>query len=708
MNYFDPTSSDIGNTTAAERNWSVEEVAQMQTIDSAGAGAVAAEAAGVAAPAMPMQLTKRAVSGRYRGTSGTFLLELRVDVDGKRPTKRTSGDLYKVSGATVTYFGSFIVNSPTIAVTSTQVTIKGPGSFSFVTPFPIVTVTIPRVALLVPAAPAKATFADSTGGIGATYDCPLVSAYFRTVQYEQDYVAGTMPFVSYNTGLLPSGGPARLLSVVAAYAEAGIEMQPAGTSNAVPVGGAGIDALWSDAELHASMQQQFSLWKDEPQWKAWLLVATIHELGPTLRGIMFDQQGKQRQGCAVFHNVIGGGTNESQRAQLRTYVHELGHCFNLLHSWQKSFAVPPVPNRADALSWMNYVQNFPGGAAAYWAAFPFQFDDPEVVHLRHAFRDNVIMGGANFGIGAAEFDVQPFSDPVVDNSGLRLALESRKSFALSEPVVVEIKLYTTDLRGRRVHTQLHPQFGFVQLAIQKPNGQVVAYRPAMDHCVESEITVLDANRPSIYESAYVGYGKGGFYFDQVGFYQVRAIYHALDGSEVSSNVLTLRVRNPLSNADEEVADLYFGHDQGTLFYLLGSDSEFLASGNTAFDEVLDKYGQHPLAVYARMIKGINAGRLFKTITAEKKSTERQPQPDESIRLLSSVVDASEKGMGVDNITLNVTMRRLARAHKRAGDEESARKTMDRMVHFFENNQRLKPHVLRHIQAQAAEAQAETV
>jgi hypothetical protein len=475
--------------------------------------------------------------------------------------------------------------------------------------------------------------------------------------------------VSYNTGTLPSGGASRTLSVVSSYAEAGIEMQPSSATNQVSVAGAGIDARWSNAELHASMEQQFSLWKNDAQWKVWLLVATLHEEGAGLRGIMFDQQGKQRQGCAVFHDVIGGSSAEPQRAALRTYVHELGHCFNLLHSWQKSLAVPPAPNRLDALSWMNYVQNYPGGATAYWAAFPFQFDDPEIVHLRHAFRNNVIMGGNNFAFGAAEFDTQPFYEQIENNSGLELKLDARKSFALCEPVVVEIKLYVTDKRGRRVHSNLHPKNGFVQIAIQKPGGQIVPYRPLITQCVEPELVVLDETNPSIYASAYVGYGKDGFYFDQTGLYRIRAIYYALDGSEVVSNVLDVRVRNPLNKEDEEVADLYFGDEQGTLFYLLGSDSENLQKGNDAFQEVLTKHKKHPLAVYAELANGINATRNFKTIEADKDLTERAPQPAESVPLLKQVVDASQGDAGVDNITLNMAMRRLIRAQKQAGDKK---------------------------------------
>ena len=130
------------------------------------------------------------------------------------------------------------------------------------------------------------------------------------------------------------------------------------------------------------MVNHFSLFADLPQWRVWLLVASAHDQG--YRGIMFDASDAfQRQGCAVFYDAIQGADPASQRAALRTYVHELGHAFNLLHSWQKDLADPPAPLGANQgfadLSWMNYPQNYlpqgggAGGTAAYWADFQFQF-----------------------------------------------------------------------------------------------------------------------------------------------------------------------------------------------------------------------------------------------------------------------------------------------------------------------------------------------
>jgi hypothetical protein len=714
MNEFDPNALSL-STDVVEEGMSVEDVAQMdayaalegEAIAAAAAEPTAAEAVAeeIAAPVpvpvkpIPVIPIKRRVSGRYRSCRLYWELELRVDVDGYRPMKRVSGDYFHASGATVSYFGSFVVNAPTVTVTDAQVTIVGLATTTWPTSYNKIRVVIPRHTIFQPPAAAHVQWMTPDNKKGASYTCLFESPFFRTVDLEQDYEKGVTPFASYNTGSLPSGGPARTLTVEKAYAEAGVQMLSAGVSNEVPTAPGG---TWSNAELHAAMENHFSLWKDVPQWKVWLFHAMRHDYGPGLLGIMFDQKGKQRQGCAAFYQTIAGTVPANLRNQLYVGVHELGHCFNLFHSFHKKFMKPPKPNRLKALSWMNYPQNYPDGASAFWAAFPFQFDNLEVIHLRHAFRNNIIIGGNPFGTGAALEDPEAFADSVEDNSGLRLELEAPKSsFAYGEPVVTEIKLYVTDGRGKRVHKELHPNFGFVQVAIQQPSGEVVVYAPPIEHCIEVETTLLDESQPSIFESAYIGYDKErGQVFGQAGVYKLRGVYYALDGSVVLSNVIRLRIRPPFSPTDEEVAELFLGDEQGMLLYMLGSDSEFLHSGNEAFDLVLDKYAKHQLAVYARLAKGFNAAREFKTITADYQVTVREPQTDEAIDLLTAVVDASEAEEGVDNITLNQTMQRLAKTQIEAEDKTAARATMDRMVETFREKQ-FQPHVQAQIEAQAA-------
>jgi hypothetical protein len=663
------------------------------------ADATGASRLGTLPPVLPTPIPivpiTRLVSGRYRNT-GALELELRVDVDGKRPLRRFSGDFFNRSGATLSYFGSFIVNSPTVTITSTQVVMDGMGSFTWAAGAPRVRVTIPRVSIFGPAPAATVRFMTAGGSPGASYTCPFGSGFFRTVQYEEDRVAGVTPFVSYNTGALTSPPPARTLTVPGAYAEAGIELVPAGIRNVVPT--AGIGPSWSNAELHAAMVANFSLWVNTPQWRVWMLTAMLHDLGPGLLGIMFDQHGPQRQGCAVFHAGLAGTSAAKQREQLFTVVHELGHCFNLYHSFHKQYMNPPQPNRLMSLSWMNYPWNYPTGQANFWANFPFQFDDLELVHLRHAFRNNIIMGGNPFGTGAALEHTEAFADPIADDSGLRLEVRGRSSFALGEPVVVEMKLETYDLRGKEVTANLHPDFGFVHIGIRHPSGVVRAFEPMIDHCIVPGTARLTRERPAIYESAYIGYGKDGLYFDAPGMYEIRAVYHAPDGSRVVSNVHTLRVRSPITQADDEVADLLLGEEQGQLFVLLGSDSDALEDGNEALETLATKHDKHPLSVYAHLVQGVNAQRQFKEITADGRIQARDPDLDDSIKDLKKVVKASKEGRGLDNISLNMAMRTLADAQEAKGETDAAVATANDMLGHFKR-QGLQRFVLAAIEEQ---------
>jgi hypothetical protein len=698
MGAFDPNL----NTVELEP---VAELAELEEAPPQAAEQAEAAVDEVLAPTalpLPLPLRLRTVSGSYAGTRSSWRLDLRVDVDGARPMTRVSGDYFSVSGATTSYFGSFVVDAPTVTTTATAITLRGRARATWSTSFDRLEVKIPRRVILLPPAPATATWRNAAGSAGASYLCDFVSRHFRTVELEEDCEQGVTPFMSYNTGSLPSGGPARTLTTLAAYAEAGIDMRSAGTRNVIATAEAGVDARWSNAELHASMVRHFSLWRDEPQWKVWLLHAMRHEYGPTLLGIMFDQQGRQRQGCAGFYQSISGTAPTRQRDQLYVCVHELGHCFNLYHSFHKQYMTPPMPNREWSLSWMNYPQNFrpappaPGGAAAFWSAFPFQFDDLELIHLRHGFRNNVIMGGNPFGTGAA-LTTGDFAEPVEDRSGLALELEAKPSFLFGEPVVVEIKLRSTDNRGKRVHKQLNPNFGFVEIAIQRPGGEVLVYDPPLEHCTAPETAMLSPTVPSAYSSAYIGYCKGrGQVFDAPGRYRLRALYHALDGSRVVSPTIELRVRAPLSHDDEAVADLMLGDDQGMLMYLLGSDAEELGAGTRAFGELLERHPQHPLATYVRMANGFNAMRAFKLATPSGVRV-RKANPDGAAELLAASVQGAE-ACGVDNITINLATRRLARAQAAAGRRKEADKTLKDMVERF-RRKNLKPHVMATIEAQ---------
>ncbi|WP_166487370.1 hypothetical protein [Geodermatophilus obscurus] len=641
------------------------------------APAAAAQAPPIPLPPIPLPF--RATSGRYRSPLTGFQLELRVDVDGRQPLMKLSGDYFTVSGGTVTYFGSWTVDAVTTSTVNGSMVVVGTARTTWPTTFTVARVVVPRRTVLQPAAAATITWSTLTGAPGATYVCQHESGALRTVELEQDVEDGVTRFDSYNTGSLPSGGPARQLNVAAAYGEAGIQILDTGGTNVVRTSPTHI---WNDASLHDAMLTHFSRYAERPQFKVWLLHAREHELTSTenVIGIMFDQKGLQRQGCASFYETIQSAAAADQRTQLYVNVHELGHCFNLFHSFHKSFMNPPLPDRPGALSWMNYPKRFnpggsaPSGEAAFWGAFDFGFDGLELAHIRHGFRNNVIMGGSPFGTGAAlEAPIQP-AEAVSDTSGLQLSIRTSPDRpTLGTPIVLEIAL--TVQRGQLVHraSQLHPSFGQVQVTVSRPSGDTVVHRPAVLHCAASELHDAAAGEV-LPVSAYIGYDAGvGQLFEDPGAYRIRASYTAPDGSVVVSNTALLRVWSPAGDDSAVVADLMLRDETGMALTLLGSDSPYLRRGMDALQEVVEEHADHRDAVYAQLAIGMNAARPFTKLHADGSVEERPPDLSRADRFLNQAIDASRGTGGLDDLTVYQVMAYLAASHAAAGDADRARR-----------------------------------
>lgn len=120
-----------------------------------------------------------------------------------------------------------------------------------------------------------------------------------------------------------------------------------------------------------------------------------------------------------------------------------------------------------------------------------------------------------------------------------------------------------------------------------------------------------------------------------------------------------------------------GDDQGVPLYLQGSDNISLRSGNAAFDAVINRFGTHPMATYARMVKGINAARVFKIVNAGegRPVTVRAANKEESIALLSSATGAHVLDpVSEDEVRYSLSCVQLA-----SGDERGAQATLSQIT-----------------------------
>ena len=117
------------------------------------------------------------------------------------------------------------------------------------------------------------------------------------------------------------------------------------TTNPPSIVGAAPGGTWSDMEMHDAMQVHWSRFANTAQWAMWVFFAALHESGTGLGGIMYDDIGpNHRQGTALFVDSFiarppsGDPNPDAWRDRMRfwTAVHEMGHAFNLAHSWQKA------------------------------------------------------------------------------------------------------------------------------------------------------------------------------------------------------------------------------------------------------------------------------------------------------------------------------------------------------------------------------------
>lgn len=652
------------------------------------------------------------VSGTYIGLSGNLKLVLRIDVDGTRPLKKLSGDIFGLAGDSHIYINSFLVAEPQLTRQTDGLVIKGAVSFSR----PIgaafgLEVNIPLSSATPDAYPAQAYVLWSAAGRGVLpFLCGYASPGFRTVFIESAFEERSSVPLLYDTHSnedRPASLPKKNLSVLAAYAEAGVYLMEDNVPVALSSWEAGLNSAWSDAELHAAMEWHFRTSANAPQWRLFLLYARRHEMSGYI-GLMYDSQDAvQRQGCAVFtdHSYLKGGTaSEQARAFLWASVHETGHCFNLLHSFAKAEGKASHP---DDLSWMNYPYKYdqlPGKqTGAFWKDFPFQFTDDELLHLRHAELYAVIMGGLPLQTGAGAEYLEDNgsalkSGDLPDPADISFRLEAKAAFQFGEPVIIELSLRppTTGSVHVSVHTNLSPSSGFVTILIKKPSGRVIEFRPLLVHNVVPEQEVFAKGKQPKYESVYIGYGKDGFYFADPGEYQVVGVYRGLDGRESISPLITLRVEPPPAGEESQYVNALLGRQQGQIFCFEGSD--LLPEGAALLQEHLRRQPNGAVARHIHRVIGINAARSFKFVTPQKTLEVREPNVAAAVRNLSASlqISATTARSPLDNITFGRAALLLTETQLKAGREPQALALATNVNKYFAA-QGLRKDVLRSIQ-----------
>ncbi|UCE46192.1 MAG: hypothetical protein JSW47_11275 [Phycisphaerales bacterium] len=407
--------------------------------------------------------------------------------------------------------------------------------------------------------------------------------------------------------------------------------------------------------MHDAMQTYWSRFASKSQWAMWVFFAALHEMGTGLGGIMFDDIGpNHRQGTSIFNDSFissapTGDPNPAawvQRMLFWTACHEMGHSFNLAHSWQKqhppSWGTPwiPLANEPEARSFMNYPYRVSGGQTAFFSDFEYRFSDGELLFMRHAPARFVQMGNADWfdHHGFEEAGVSP--EPTLK---LELRINREKAiFEFMEPANLELKLTNISAQPQLVDERLLSSTDSMTVILKKDGKPARQFAPYAQYCWEPGKNVLMPGE-SIYEPLSISAGRNGWDMAEPGYYTIQVALHA-ESEDIVSNALRVRVAPPRGYDEEFLAQDFFCEDVGRVIAFNGS--RFLTKGNEILHEVAEKLSDRRVALHASLALGNEVAGEYKQLVEDKKEPRKQlgirilhAQPKEARKLLDVALTA---------------------------------------------------------------------
>lgn len=537
-------------------------------------------------------------------------MELRLDVDGRYPQMTASGVIVPAWYAKKTHWIADLERGTTDHWKGKIWYLEGDRRLF---PFDTVEIRVSRRHFR-SRAYAELTFHGYRNDSGP-YRLEHVSPYFHDVEFEYDFVEGSDAFTQCNTHDHPNHPadlPQELLSIESVYRRAGFNVVKSGGDDTVPITLSG-DNIWSETELHNAMQQYWSQFDNIAQWSMWTVFAGVHSGGAA--GIMFDDIGpNHRQGTAIFsdNDLFNADPSDPNPIKFRErYIfwcacHEMGHCFNLAHSWQKEYPYLGNPwcgrlkNEQDALSFMNYPFYYPvggwnsSGTDDYFADFRWRFSDQELLFLRHAPERFVQMGNADW------FDDHGFQ---YANSANRpdLALElrvnrSHRVFEFLETVTIELKLSNISKDPQIVDGHVLKSMDDFVIIVKKDGKPARQFIPFANMDVRPVKKVLNPGE-SLYDAHMISAGQNGWDLSEPGNYTIQAVLKLKSGEDLVSNALRLRILPPKGYDEEHIAQDYFSEDVGRVLVFEGSPA--LTRANDTLTRLVDQFPEHRAAIMAK-------------------------------------------------------------------------------------------------------------
>lgn len=540
------------------------------------------------------------------------------------------------------------------------------------------------------------------GARSKSYPLVFQSSFFDPVEFEIDRVENASATTSYDTGThsnRPPDLPLETLTLATAYQRAGFDVAISPNTSVIPIADAGANGTWSDSEMHNAMVAYWSRFADRPQWALWVLFAARHDTGRSLGGVMFDDIGpNHRQGTAIFtdsfiQDAPAGDTEAAawrQRMAFWTAVHEMGHAFNLAHSWQKSLGVAqgapgdpwiPLPDEPEARSFMNYPFRVSGGEEAFFSDFRFRFTDDELRFMRHAPRRFVQMGNSdwfvNHGLEAPAPEARP--------APLALTIRPNRdvnTYRFLEPVTMELKLTNRSSRAVTVDPELLTAGGRLSVFIQREGGLTRQWSPLITRCLETRTELLKPGE-SLYGAHLLSVSPQGWLIHEPGFYKVQATIDTGEGLAIS-NVLRLWVSPSSASEENGLAADYFTEDVGRVLAFGGAPA--LSSATSTLQSLVARCPSNPAAVHATIALSAPLLRDYKLLEIDATRAifairSRAADVTAAVRAqTATLVDSPDRAAEtLGHIDYFGTIERLVDGLASAGDPRAAAKVMQSSV-----------------------------
>lgn len=365
----------------------------------------------------------------------------------------------------------------------------------------------------------------------------------------------------------------------------------------------GNDNIWSSTELLSALRTREDKLRELGQWSIWLFEGSAFTRSGVLGTLITTSSEPylRRRGCAVFTGLIKGVKQDRERARLRTTVHELGHCLNLIHTDSRVNETDNAPCFMDPGYFLS---------ESYWNSFPFQFNQDSIQDLQHAFYDEICPGKS------------PFKDPsfvfqtAYKNifSAIEFTLEADKNISVGEPLL--IKLCARNISGSKIaiDDSLAPEWNKCLIYVGLGKDTKI-YCPIFKHCGKPESVLLHPGE-ALTHFVWLHSNDNGLFFNKPGRYKIFARWKSSEDSVLTTNTQLVTLVNSNSALDVFVAKNFLDPKVGELFQIDGSRCKSFQNEMEQVKELAQRWPKTQIGKKCSALAGTSVNKNFKLYEKE--------------------------------------------------------------------------------------------